>query len=46
MVSTKNEKTQFDATGDLLRDAIGGIELSDAEFEMALRIMTPPEAMK
>jgi hypothetical protein len=37
---------QHDAALSIYRNIAGEIELSAAEFELALRIMTPPEAMQ
>jgi hypothetical protein len=35
--------TQHDAYVAIFKDALGIIDLSDGEFELAMRIMTPPE---
>jgi hypothetical protein len=37
---------QHDAGIAIIRDIIGEVSLSDTDFEMALRTMTPPEAMQ
>ena len=34
---------EFDAIVAIIKDALGITPLSDAEFEMALRLSTPPE---